>query len=86
MQSLHTELKGLVVESLKLETPADEIGDDLPLFGDHGLGLDSLDVLELAVALEYRYGFQLELDAEEGRRVFMNVRALAEFVSEKRTK
>jgi len=84
--ALHDELKGLLVESLKLETPADEIGDDMPLFGEQGLGLDSLDVLELAVALEYRYGFQLQLDAEEGRRVFTNIKSLAEFVDEKRTK
>ncbi|MCA9555710.1 MAG: acyl carrier protein [Myxococcales bacterium] len=84
--TLHDELKGLLVESLKLETPADEIGDEQPLFGEEGLGLDSLDVLELAVALEYRFGFQLQLDAEEGRRVFTNIKSLAEFVNEKRTK
>jgi acyl carrier protein len=83
--SLHAELKGLLVDALRLETPAEEIGDELPLFGEQGLGLDSLDVLELAVALEHRYGFRLELDAETGRQVFTNIQSLAAFVSEKRT-
>lgn len=87
MQTLHTELKALIVEALKLEdTQPEDIGDEQPLFGEVGLGLDSLDVLELAVALEYRYGFQLQLDAEEGRRVFAHVKSLAEFVEHKRTK
>lgn len=86
MDTLRTELKGLIVEALKLDTPPEEIGDEEPLFGEVGLGLDSLDVLELAVALEYRYGFTLELDADEGRRVFAHVTSLAEFVEQKRTK
>ena len=86
MQPLRTELKGLIVEALKLDTPPEEIGDEEPLFGEVGLGLDSLDVLELAVALEYRYGFQLSLDADEGRKVFAHVASLAEFVEQKRTK
>lgn len=86
MESLRTELKGLIVEALKLDTPPDEIGDEEPLFGEVGLGLDSLDVLELAVALEYQYGFKLDLDAEEGRAVFAHVSSLAEFVEKMRTK
>lgn len=86
MYELHAELKALLVESLKLDTPPAEIGTDMPLFGDEGLGLDSLDVLELAVALEYRYGFRLDLDAEEGRRVFTNVESLARYVEEHRAR
>lgn len=86
MNTLRSELKTLIVESLKLDTLPETIADDAPLFGEEGLGLDSLDVLELAVALEYNYGFQLQLDAEEGRRVFTHVRSLADFVSEKRSK
>ncbi len=86
MDTLRSELKTLIVQALKLDTPAEQIADEAPLFGDEGLGLDSLDVLELAVALEYNYGFRLELDAEEGRRVFTHVHSLAEFVQEKRTK
>ena len=87
MQALRDELKDLIVEALKLDDlGASEIGDEEPLFGEVGLGLDSLDVLELAVALEYRFGFRLQLDAEEGRRVFAHVSSLAEFVQENRTK
>ncbi len=85
MDDLTKEVRSLVVEALRLEMTAEEIAVDAPLFGDDGLGLDSLDVLELAVALEYRYGFKMELDAEEGRRVFSSMTSLAEFVGSKRT-
>ena len=86
MDELQSELKSLLVESLKLDTSPAEIETEAPLFGEDGLGLDSLDVLELAVALEYRYGFRLDLDAEEGRRVFTSVQSLARFVEEHRTR
>ena len=73
-------LKRLIVESLNLEglTP-DSIADDTPLFG-HGLGLDSVDALELVVALEQEYGISIE-SHEVDKTVFTSVASLGEFVS-----
>ena len=81
MPSLESELKQLIIDSLQLEemTPAD-IDTDAPLFGD-GLGLDSIDALELGLAIRKRYGVQFSADAAESRRQFASVRALADFVA-----
>ena len=78
-----SELKSKIIESLKLQdiTP-DQIGDDDPLFGD-GLGLDSIDALELVVMLEKNYGIVIK-DIEEGRPAFQSVRTLAQFIKTKR--
>lgn len=75
------ELKKLIIETLRLEeiTPG-HIEDDGPLFGD-GLGLDSIDALELVVALEKTYGVAIP-DSEVGKRVFRSVNTLAQFVKE----
>ncbi len=81
-ESLHAELKKLVVETLSLEdTTPDEIETDAPLFGD-GLGLDSIDALEIAMVLEERYGVTLEDDPEANQQIFESVRSLAAFVVE----
>jgi acyl carrier protein len=73
-------LSELIVEVLNLEdVSADEIGAEEPLFGD-GLGLDSIDALELAMAISKEYGVQLKADDEETRAVFENVRKLNEFI------
>ncbi len=79
------ELKKLIIETLKLEeiTPED-IADDGRLFGD-GLGLDSIDALELVVALEKTYGVVIQ-DSEVGERVFRSVNTLAAFVREQQAK
>ena len=79
-----TELKSKIIDSLKLQdiTPA-QIGDDDPLFGD-GLGLDSIDALELVVMLEKNYGIVIK-DIEEGRPAFRSVRTLANFIKAKRS-
>ncbi|HWP04135.1 MAG TPA: phosphopantetheine-binding protein [Polyangiaceae bacterium] len=81
-QALRTELKRLIIDSLDLRgrTEAD-IDDDAPLFGD-GLKLDSLDALQLAVALEERYGLEIP-EGEESRRIFASVSALATYVASK---
>ena len=80
-EDLVWELKKLIIETLKLEeiTPQD-IEDDDQLFGN-GLGLDSIDALELVVALEKRYGVVIA-DSEVGKRVFHSVNTLAQFVKE----
>ena len=83
-ESLHAELKKLIVETLALEdTTPDEIDTDAPLFGD-GLGMDSIDALEIAMGLEERYGVTLDDDPEANQRVFQSVRTLTAFVIESR--
>ncbi len=80
---LKTELKLLIIETLKLEdVPLEEIEDDQPLFGE-GLELDSIDALELTVALEKRYGLAIP-DEAVGKKAFASVAALAVFVEENR--
>lgn len=83
MQDLIDELKSRIVDVLMLEDvdPAD-IEDDAPLFGE-GLGLDSIDALELVVMLEKDYGIILE-DRETGKEAFRSVRTMAEFVTNQR--
>ena len=85
MEELIRTLKLQIIEALNLEgmTPED-IDDNAPLFGD-GLGLDSIDVLELIVVLEKNYGIKLS-SPQEGKKVFSSVAALARFVQESRTK
>jgi len=77
------ELKKLIINTLKLEDMnPDDIEDDAPLFGE-GLGLDSIDALELVVALEKTYGVFIP-DSEVGKKVFRSVNSLADFVKTQR--
>ncbi len=83
-EGLEAELKKLIVEALVLEDIApDEIETDAPLFVE-GLGLDSIDALELAMALEERYGVKIEDDPETNRQIFASVKSLADFVTAQR--
>ena len=79
------ELKQQIIEALNLEdiTPSD-IQDDAPLFGE-GLGLDSIDALELFVLLDKQYGIKLK-DKEEGKQVFRSVNTMAAYIEAHRTK
>jgi acyl carrier protein len=80
MDELERQIKELIVRSLNLEGVSPEtIQSDAPLFGA-GLGLDSIDALELAMALRKRYGVKIEANDAENRKIFFSVRALAEFV------
>ncbi len=85
LEPLGNELKKLIIEVLVLEdvTP-EEIDDEAPLFVD-GLGLDSIDALELAMVMEERYGVRLSEDPDENRRVFASVNSLTAFVDANRT-
>jgi len=85
VEALEQEIKELIIEALMLEdvTPA-EIEPDAALFVE-GLGLDSIDALELAMALEERYGVKIGDDPEQNQQIFASVRCLATFVSENRT-
>ena len=86
MEELMLELKKEIIDVLNLEdmTP-DDLEDDAPLFGADGLGLDSIDALELIVLLEKKYGIKLQ-DPKDGKKVFKSVRVMAEFVQANRTK
>ncbi len=78
------ELAQLIVESLNLEEiEATAIEPDAPLFGD-GLGLDSIDALELALAISKRYGFQLRSDNPDNRQIFASLRALSAHIEQQR--
>ena len=83
-ETLTSELKHLIIETLHLEEiQPDDIEDSAPLFGE-GLGLDSIDALELVVALEKSYNVIIE-DEEVGKKAFASIEALADFVLEKST-
>lgn len=81
MEELINNLKEQIIDQLNLEdmTPADIDTDD-PLFGE-GLGLDSIDALELIVLLEKYYSIKIE-DPKEGQKIFLTVRSIAEFITE----
>ncbi|MDO4228222.1 MAG: phosphopantetheine-binding protein [Capnocytophaga sp.] len=86
MDTLILELKHKIIEVLNLEDiTADQINDDDQLFGSAGLGLDSIDALELIVLLDKTYGIRLS-DPKEGREIFQSVRTMAEYISKHRTK
>jgi acyl carrier protein len=85
MDELILKLKQEIIEVLNLEDVKPEnIQDDAPLFGD-GLGLDSIDALELIVLMEKNYGIKLK-DPAQGRELFKSVRILAEYIQANRTK
>ena len=85
MQALEQEIKELIVSALSLEdVRPQDIETDAPLFVE-GLGLDSIDALELGVALQKRYGVAMSADAAETRAHFASVATLARFVATHRT-
>ncbi len=81
MSQLNQELKAFIIETMNLEdiTPAD-IGDDTPLFADDGLGLDSIDALELVLGLKKKYGILLEANDEKTRQHLRSVDSLAKLI------
>lgn len=85
MPELETEIKELIVECLALEdVSAAEIDSDEALFGAAGLGLDSIDALELGVALRKRFGIKIDKVDEEVKLHFASVRSLARFIAAQR--
>ncbi len=80
-QALKRELKQLIVSACNKDMVPDDVADDAPLLGETSvLGLDSLDVLQVNVALQQRYGVRIE-DGKHARRVMKSINALADFVS-----
>lgn len=82
---LQREVAALMVESLNLEISADQIAADDPLFGE-GLGLDSIDVLEVALVVSKRYGLQLRADSADNQAVFSSLRTLCDYIAAQRTR
>jgi acyl carrier protein len=84
-QTLEQEIAQLIIDTLNLEhLTAADIAVDQPLFGD-GLGLDSVDALELALALQKHYAIRIDSDVKESRKHFATVASLAAFVQEQRS-
>lgn len=83
LPDLRSRIKDLIVDRLKLEIEASAIGDEQPLFGDEGLGLDSIDALELVLGVEQELGVKID-DEEVGSQALESVAALADFVAERR--
>ncbi len=82
---LRQQLKELMVENLMLRTPIEEIADDLPLFGPGSLGLDSVDALQLVVALEKRFGLKIA-NPDEAKRTLATINSMTEAVSRHQSK
>lgn len=83
--ALRGEIAGLIVSSLNLDIPAAEIDPEAPLYRE-GLGLDSIDILEVALVVSKRYGFKLKEDDQDNVRIFRSLNSLAAHVAERRTK
>lgn len=85
MEELIQSLKQQIIEALNMEDiTVDDIDNDAPLFGD-GLGLDSIDALELIVLMEKKYGIKLS-DPTQGKAIFKSINTMAEYIAAHRTK
>jgi acyl carrier protein len=81
----YTEISDLVIATLNLEVTTDEINLDDPLYGD-GLGLDSIDILEIALVVSKNYGLQLRADNKNNNTIFSSMRSFADYIQANRTK
>jgi acyl carrier protein len=85
MEKLILKLKEEIIEVLNLEdVKTSDIDENAPLFGD-GLGLDSIDALELIVLMEKNYGIKIK-DPSQGKQIFVSIKVLADFIAANRTK
>lgn len=84
VDALLPEVSALIVEALNLDVAAADIDPDVSLFGE-GLDLDSIDVLELALVLSKRYGFQMQADDPNNQTIFSSLRALTAHIANNRT-
>jgi acyl carrier protein len=82
---LQREIAELLVQALNLEVAAGDIDPDAPLYGE-GLGLDSIDILEVALLLSKQYGIQLRADSPENQQIFRSLSQLGTYVAQHRTK
>lgn len=85
-QELHGPLKRLIVDALMLEdVEASEIDSEAPLFGE-GLGLDSIDALELVIAIDKKFGVKIEAENERNKEIFRSVATLASHIAENQSR
>ena len=84
LHTLQLEIAELMVQALNLDTTADGIDPNAPLYGD-GLGLDSIDILEVALVVSKRYGLQLKADSQNNHQIFSSLRHLTEYVAANKT-
>lgn len=84
-QALQLEVAQLIVEALNLEIQAADIAPDAPLYGD-GLGLDSIDILEISLVLSKRYGLQLRADDQDNQSFFSSLGSLTTYIASQRTR
>jgi acyl carrier protein len=82
---LQREIAALFVQALNLDVQPQQIDPDAPLYGE-GLGLDSIDILEVALIVSKQYGIQLRADSQENQQIFRSLRHLAEYIAAHRTK
>lgn len=83
--NLQLEVAELMVQALNLDANAAEIDPDAPLYGS-GLGLDSIDILEVALVISKRYGLQLKADSQDNHKIFSSLRNLTDYVVAHKTK
>ena len=82
---LQNEVARLIVDALNLDIDPEEIQPDAPLYGE-GLGLDSIDILEVALVVSQRFGFQLRADNADNVRIFSSLASLTQHISANRTR
>jgi acyl carrier protein len=81
---LQQEIAALFVQALNLEIAPQDIDPEAPLYGE-GLGLDSIDILEVALIVSKKYGVQLRADSQENHKIFRSLKYLAEYIAKQRT-
>jgi len=84
-QALQLEVAQLIVEALNLDIKASEIAPDAPLYGD-GLGLDSIDILEISLVISKQYGLQLRADDQDNKSFFSSLSSLTAYIASQRTR
>lgn len=82
--ALESEVANMIVSELHLEVAAAEINPEQPLYGD-GLGLDSIDILEIALVISKKYGVQIKADSADNFHIFASLRSLSAYIAQNRT-
>lgn len=84
IDALVPEVVALIIEALNMELDVGDVDPDGPLYGD-GMGLDSIDMLEISLVISKRYGFQMRSDNEDNEKIFASPRALTAYIASQRT-